>query len=138
MAYGNVYIFNLYPDTASLTDLNGQGPAGSIAAPTKGSSTPYWEPQQAVVARTNLDLEQLSSPLFVNAGAAGESNTLSINYGGQAWRAHVQIPNPPDPQLESDLWLYLAYEQAFLFNSVDGQLIPAPGNPGGAIPLTKS
>lgn len=130
--YGSVYIFNLYPDTASLTDLNGQGGVGSIAAPTKGSSAPYYAPQQVSVTRTNITLDELNGPAFVNAGRGGspEVNTLSVNYGGQAWQAKVQIPNPPDPQLEADLWLYLAYQQAFLFNATDGQLIPGPSGAG--------
>jgi hypothetical protein len=133
MAYGNVYVFNLYTESASLTDLNGQGsPGGPIAPPAKGAG-PYWVPQQAgPIGRTNLELTQLSSPLFVNRGGSlDQFNTLSVNYGGQAWRVHLTIPDPPDPNLESDLWVYLAYQQAFLFNAVDGSLIPPPG-PGDA------
>jgi hypothetical protein len=138
MAYGNVYIFNLYNDVANLTQLNGQGPAGSaIAAPTKGSTSPFYAPQQTVIARTNLMLSQLNSPLFVNEQNAGEVNTLTINYGGQGWNAKVSIPVPPQPRLETDLWLYLAYQQAFLFDSTTGGLIEQPGGKQ-AIDLVKA
>ena len=132
MAFGNVYIFNLYTETGSLTDLNGQGsPAGPVDGPAKGTTAPYYVPQQAVVGRTNLHIDQLTSPLFVNQGGPmDEVNTLTINYGAQVWRAAGTIPDPPTPTLETDLWLYLAYHQAFLFNATNGALIPAPG--GGA------
>jgi hypothetical protein len=128
MAYGTVYVFNLYSTSASITQLNGQGPAGkAIPAPTKGTAAPYYAPQQTSVPRTNLQISQLNEPLFVNEQNPGEVNELTINYGGQAWKAKLAIPVPPDPTLEADLWLYLAYQQAFLFNSTDGAVIRQPG-----------
>jgi hypothetical protein len=129
MSYGSVYIFNLYNDAASLTQLNGQPVGGSIPAPVKGTAAPFWAPQQYAIARTNLTLDQLDSPLFVNQHSDGEVNSLTVNYGGQGWNAKVSIPNPPSPRLETDLWLYLAYQEAFLFDSTTGALIPQPGGP---------
>jgi len=129
MSYGSVYIFNLYNDVASLKQLNGQGSVGSIPAPVKGTTAPFWAPQQVVVGRTNLTLDQLDDPLFVNAHSDNEFNTLTVNYGGQSWNAKIQIPNPPNPRLETDLWLYLAYQQGFLFDAVTGALVPQPTGP---------
>jgi hypothetical protein len=125
MAYGNVYIFNLYHETATLSQLNKQGTSAKIAPPTKGTSAPYYAPQQASLERTNLTINQLNAPLFVNGP---ELNELTINYGGQAWSAKVLIPPPPSPPLETDLWLYLAYKLAFLFDSSTGGIILQPGD----------
>lgn len=124
MAYGSVYIFNLYREAVTVTALNGLGPGGSIAAPAKGTSAPYYAPQQTSLGRTNLTIKQLTAPLFVNGP---EINKLTLNYGGQAWEADVFIPEPPNPPLETDLWLYLAYKEAFLFDSSNGAIILQPG-----------
>lgn len=122
MAFGTVYVFNLYDQPASLKDLNGNGPPANapIAPPQKGNQAPYWTPSQAGVSRTNLNLSQLEDPLFVQAP---DVNSLRIDYGGQNWLAHVTIPLPPHPNLETDLWLYLAYQQAILFDSADGSVL---------------
>lgn len=125
MAYGNVYIFNLYVESMTQFNLNGQGSAGSIAAPLK-STTPPYAPQQLVVARTNLTINQLNAPLFV-IGA----NNISVNYGGEVWQGTVTIPSPPNPSLQADLWLYIAYQTAFLFDT-SGTMIPQQGAGGVA------
>jgi hypothetical protein len=124
MAYGSVYIFNLYREAITVTELNGQGSGAKIAAPAKGTSAPYYAPQQTSLGRTNLTIKQLNEALFVNAP---ELNKLTLNYGGQAWGAEVLIPEPPNPPLETDLWLYLAYKEAFLFDSSNGAIILQPG-----------
>jgi len=125
MAYGNVYIFNLYVESMTQFNLNGQGSAGSIAAPVKTTTVPY-APQQLAVARTNLTINQLNSPLFV-IGA----NNISVNYGGEVWQGTVTIPQPPNPSLQADLWLYVCYEKAFLFDT-SGTMIPQQGAGGVA------
>jgi len=125
--YSQVYIFNLYHQQATIQDVNGYGqPAQpTIAAATKGSTPPYWAPQQTSVGRTNLNLSQITGPEFVNAP---DSNSLSINYGqgGQRWIAHFTIGAPPNPDLESDLFLYVAYQNMFLINSENGQILAGP------------
>jgi hypothetical protein len=130
MAYGNVYIFNLYIESMTQFNLNGQGSAGTIAAPVKTTTTPY-APQQLVVARTNLTQSQLNSPLFVTG-----ANNILVNYGGEAWKGTVTIPDPPSPSLQADLWLYIAYQTAFLFTT-DGKMIAQQG-PGGGASLTST
>lgn len=125
MAYGNVYIFNLYINPVNQFNLNSQGSAGSIAAPAKTTTPPY-APQQLVVARTNLTVDQLNSPLFV-VGA----NSISVNYGGQMWQGTVTIPSPPNPSLYADLWLYVCYQKAFLFDT-NGTMIPQQSSDGSA------
>jgi hypothetical protein len=129
VAFGNAYIFNLYSEPADVS-MNGQGSAGRIAAPSP-SSTPPYTPSQIVVPRTNLTQDQLWGQTVLCQG----QNDISINYGGQQWRVSVTIPPPPSPPLEQDLWLYLAYQQAFLFTSY-GALINAPGDRLG-FPMTK-
>ena len=121
MAFGNCYIFNLYSAPAAV-NMNDQGSAGNIPAPAS-SSTPPYTPSQVVVPRTNLTEDQLSGQIVLCQG----NNDITINYGGQKWHVAVVVPPPPNPPLEKDLWLYLAYQQAFLFTS-DGALIKAPGD----------
>jgi hypothetical protein len=128
-AFGNVFIFNLYPDAAQVTDLNGQGAVGAIPSPDPEG----WTPQHIMAPRTNVSLEQLDTPAFVSAGESNQANSLTLNYGGQAWRAEVVIPNPPDPPLEVDLWIYLTYELFMLAGSATGQVIPQPGGALGRI-----
>jgi hypothetical protein len=123
---GNVYVFNLYVENASSFGVNEQGSAGTISAP----SGPPWTPSALVVPRTNAPRDQLTSPMF----AVGD-NDIGINYAGQDWMGVVNIPAPPDVRFEDDLWLYLAYAQAFLFKST-GELLPDPRS-GGAISLTE-
>jgi hypothetical protein len=125
--YSQVYVFNLYKQQATIQDVNGFGqPANpTIAAPQKGSAAPYWAPQQTSIGRTNLSLSQITGPELVNAP---DSNSLSINYGqgGQRWIAPFVIPDPPSPDLESDLFLYVAFKNMFLINSENGALLAGP------------
>ncbi len=121
MAYGNVYVFNIYSVGVTTISINNMPSAGTIGAPAK-SSTPPYSPPQLVIARTNLLPGQLDSSLF----CVGD-NTVTVNYGGQNWTGTVTIPKPPAPPLQRDLWLYLAFEQMFLFDSADGSIIPQPG-----------
>jgi hypothetical protein len=123
--FGNVYVFNLYVENMTAFNLNGQGPAGTIAGPVETSTPPY-EPQQLVVSRTNLTQSQLSSPLFVQG-----SNDITVDYLGQAWKGTVVIGT--QPALQYDLWLYIGYQVAFLFDTV-GNMIPQSG-PGGTLTL---
>jgi hypothetical protein len=125
MAYGNVYVFNLYGSAATQVNINGQGSAGSIAAPAKGSASPYYSPPQLVVGRSNLTPDQLNNPLFCNG-----PNSIKINYDGYSWNGTITIPPPASMPLQNDLWLYLAYGQMFLFNT-SGTVIPQPTGGGG-------
>jgi len=111
MAFGNVYVFNLYADNMSALNLNGMGSAGSVGAPTRSSNPPY-APRQMVVARTNLNRDQIDYPLFVNG-----NNDLSVNFSGESWRGAISIPSPPQITLQADLWLYIGYQNAFLFDT---------------------
>jgi hypothetical protein len=130
MAYGNVYVFNLYSIGVTSFNINQIGSAGTIGAPSKTSATPY-SPPQLVVARTNLTPDQLDNPLFCVG-----PNSVSINYGGEKWTGTVTIPAPPSPPLQADLWLYLAFGQMYLFDT-SGAMIPQPSGSGGAM-LMKS
>jgi hypothetical protein len=116
VALGNTYIFNLYSVPANV-NLNYQGRAGTIPAPSKNAPAPY-TPSQIVVPRTSLNQEQLSGQIVMCQG----QNDIAID-GGQRKQVTVVVPPPPAPPLEDDLWLYLAYEEAYLFNS-RGVLIP--------------
>ncbi|HEV7642391.1 MAG TPA: hypothetical protein VGO50_00490 [Pyrinomonadaceae bacterium] len=116
MAYGNVYIFNLCAEEMFISNLNGMGPLGSVASPLRSTNPPY-VPQQLIASRTNLTLQQLNSPLFV----IGE-NQLTINFAGESRLCRVSIPSPPNPPLQADLWLYIAYRQAFLFDTAGNLL----------------
>lgn len=118
--YGNVYVFNLYVESMTAFALNNQGSAGTIAAPVKTTTPPY-VPQQLIVARTNLTVGQLNGPLFVNG-----ANSVLINYGGETWSGTITIPGPPNPSMQADLWVYIAYQQAFLFDT-SGTMIPQQG-----------
>lgn len=124
--FGNVYVFNLYAEAMTAFNLNGQGSAGKIGAPVSTSTPPY-VPSQLVVSRTNLNQGQLSSPLFVQG-----ANTINVNYLGQSWQGTVNIPTQPG--LQFDLWLYVGYQIAFLFDT-QGTMIPQSG-PGGSLSLT--
>jgi hypothetical protein len=124
--FGNVYIFNLYSVPVSKFNLNGQGSAGAIKAPSAASAAPY-TPQQLVVARTNQTSNQLDSPLFV----VGD-NQITVNYQGQNWKGTINIPS--NIPLQSDLWLYLAFGQMFLFLTT-GEIVPQVG--GGGLQMTK-
>ncbi|MCA1614958.1 MAG: hypothetical protein LC795_15165 [Acidobacteria bacterium] len=127
MAYGNVYVFNLYGSAATQVNINDQGSAGSIAAPTKGAKSPYYAPQQLAVARTNLTPDQLNNPLFCNG-----PNTVKVNYDGYTWSGKITIPGPATIPLQNDLWLYLAYGQMFLFDT-NGALQPQPAGPSAML-----
>lgn len=129
MAYGNVYVFNLYGAAATQVNINGQGSAGTIASPVKGSAAPYYAPQQLAVARTNLTPDQLNNPLFCNG-----PNSIKINYDGYTWSGTITIPGPASIPLQNDLWLYLAYGQMFLFDTT-GTVIPQPA--GGGLQASK-
>jgi hypothetical protein len=120
--YGNVYVFNLYSVPVSKFNLNGQGSAGTIKAPSATSAAPY-TPQQLVVARTNQTSDQLDGPLFV-VGA----NQITVNYQGQNWKGTISIPN--NIPLQTDLWLYLAFGQMFLFLP-NGEIVPQTSGGGG-------
>jgi hypothetical protein len=124
--YGNVYVFNLYSVPVSKFNLNGQGSAGTIKAPSASSAAPY-TPPQLVVARTNQTVSQLDGPLFV-VGA----NQITVNYQGQNWGGTISIPN--NIPLQTDLWLYLAFGQMFLFLP-NGEIVPQTG--GGGLQATK-
>jgi hypothetical protein len=131
MAYGNVYVFNLYGSAATQVNINGQGSAGSIGAPVKGTASPpgFYAAPQLVVGRSNLTPDQLNDPLFCNG-----PNTIKINYDGYSWNGTITIPPASSMPLQNDLWLYLAYGQMFLFNT-SGTIIPQPG--GGGLQATK-
>jgi hypothetical protein len=123
--YSQVYVYNLYRQQAKLQDVNGMGPppTSTIAAPVKGSTPPYWVPNQAAVDRTNLPLGNLQGPEFTTF-----ENSLVVNYGsgGQSWRATFNIPDAPNPDYETDLWLYLAHKQLFLVDSSNGNILAGP------------
>jgi hypothetical protein len=129
VAFGNVYVFNLYTEPAGLI-LNGQGPAGTIPAPDRSSGAPY-TPSQVAVPRTNLTQDQLSGQIAFCQG----DNYIGINFGGQQWQLRLTVPSPPNPPLEADLCLYLAYGNAYLFTAY-GTPIQAPGG-RAAFPLTR-
>jgi hypothetical protein len=114
MASGNVYVFNLYSEPA-MVNLNTQGMPAMIPATSSSSS---YVPSPTVVPRTNLSRDQLGGQTLFCLG----DNDIVVSYGTGMWRTSVTIPAPPNPPLEQDLWLYLAYRNAFLFNS-DGVLI---------------
>ncbi len=116
MVFGNVYVFNLYADNMSALNLNGMGSAGSVGAPTRSSDPPY-APAQLIVPRTNLNQQQIDYPLFVNG-----SNDLSFNFGGESWRGEISIPSPPQIPIQADLWLYICYRKAFLFDTTGNLL----------------
>lgn len=145
--YGSVYIFNLYSAPVASITLNGMPKsAGTIDAPAKGSASPFYTPPQTVVLRSNLQQSQLDpsqAPVFING-----TNTLTINYSGDSWTGTIDIPKPPGLPYAKDLWLYIAYQQMFLFRAEDGSIIPQPsggmlqGAKGGggtslSAPLTK-
>ncbi len=114
MAFGNVYVFNLYLESVNALNLNGtSASAGTIAAPAS-STTPPWTPQQIKVARTNLMPGQLqpNQVLFCNG-----PNNVSISYDEGPWFGKVTIPSPPSPTMDSDLWLYIGYQKLFLFDT---------------------
>jgi hypothetical protein len=107
VAFGNAYIFNLYGASVNVT-MNGQGSAGTIPAPSQSSN---YVPSQVVVPRTNLTQDQLSGQIVLCQGR----NDISISSGGVQWQLAVNVP--PNTMLWADLCLYLAYRQAFFFDS---------------------
>jgi hypothetical protein len=119
MAFGKVYVFNLYVEDMASLNLNNQlASAGTISSPDPGTKPPY-TPQQLVVPRTNLTPAQLTgTPLFCNG-----PNSIAVNYGGEQWTGTITIPGPPDPAMKADLWLYICYKKAFLFET-SGTMIP--------------
>jgi hypothetical protein len=119
MPFGNVYVFNLYVEDMVQFGLNNQGSVVKkpVASPQKTTDPPY-APSQVVVARTNLTQDQLNTPLFVNG-----PNDILVGYGTDLWKGTVTIPHPPAPSLSADLWLYVGYRKAFLFDTV-GNMMP--------------
>jgi hypothetical protein len=109
--FGNVYVFNLYVENILKVNLNGQGTAGSIIAPAQTTKPPY-APQQIVVSRTNLNQDQLNSPLFVQG-----SNTITVDYYMESWTAAVTIDPVNQSALQNDLWIYLCYQTAWLLDT---------------------
>ena len=120
--FGGVYIFNLVPEALTITDLNQQGPIGSIPAET---ATNEWTPRHVRAPRTNLSRADVEFPAFVNA-VNNDYNFLQLNFSGQPSNMKVKIPAPPVPTLEADLFLYLSHSQFFLFNSSSGEFLPQP------------
>lgn len=118
---GNVYIFNLYSASVTSININGQNSSGTIGAPAKTTTPPY-APPQLMVPRSQYPPNTLDSGAFCFG-----DNTVSINYGGEQWSGTITVPRPPNPPQAADLWLYLAFEQMFLFNSLDGSIIQQPG-----------
>lgn len=125
--WGNVYVFNLYGSPVSGFNLNSQGSAGTVPIPDK---TKGYTPSNIAVERTNLEVGQLTSPLFVNG-----SNSFTVNYSGTNWSGSVTIPGLGEFPSEADFVLYLAYDKAFLF-SASGTFVPQP-TADGAVVLTK-
>lgn len=109
--FGDVYVFNLYVSNITRIGLNGQDSAGTIAAPTPTSKYPY-QPSQLAISRTNLTVSQLSSSLFVQG-----DNTLTVNYFGESWTATITIGDKIKSGLQYDLWLYVCYQTAWLFDT---------------------
>jgi len=108
--FGNVYVFNLYVEDIISFTLNGQNSAGKIVCPSAVTTKTPYSPQQLPVSRTNLNKSQLNSSLFVQG-----NNSMTVDYLGQSWTATVTIP--VQPALQLDLWLYVAYQQAWLFDT---------------------
>lgn len=109
--YGNVYIFNLYVEEITKFNLNDQGSAGSIIAPSQNTK-PLYVPQQIAVSRTALPLNNLNSPLFVQG-----KNVFTADYLGQNWSGVANIDPTIFPALNFDLWLYVAFQTAWLLDT---------------------
>jgi len=111
--FGNVYVFN--EDILNITafNLNDQGSTGMIEGLSEETTPPY-QPYQLVVARTNLDREQLTSPLFVE----GPNDVLIGLEGGYIRDFTITIPPPSQAPLESDLLLHIYGGKAILLNIV--------------------
>ena len=109
MAYGNVYVFNMYSQTPLDFKLNGQGLAGKIGE----MAGPAFTPKQIVVGRTNLNKGNLTSPLFVS----GENDIQVSTMGQRVFGGTVTIPASSVIPLNESLWIYIAYEKLFLFNT---------------------
>jgi hypothetical protein len=123
MAFGNVYVFNLYVEDMAALQVNNLGTAGTIAAPQLTNS---YVPSQLKVARTNIPVDDLDSPIFTLG-----DNSIRVNYGGESWVGVINIPSPPDPAMKADLWLYICYKKAFLFET-SGTMLPQNGEGGAA------
>ena len=125
MDCGNVFVFNIYSEPISELRLNNQQSAGAIAAPSITSSPPLTPPQLAV-ARTNLTLEQIEWPLFVNG-----INYIQLVGSGQVRILEIEIPLPPSTPLQENLTLYLAWNFAMLISSAGRLLANVPINTKG-------
>ena len=109
--YGNVYIFNIYSENIAKFNLNDQGSAGTIVAPSKTATKSPYQPQCISVSRTALPKANITSPLFVQG-----NNEFTVDYLGQNWTGTANIDPTIWPALNTDLWLYVFFQMAWLLD----------------------
>ena len=121
MAFGTVYVFNIYSAKIVSLSVNDQSFTTPIEPPIRSNTadSPY-TPFSVPVPRTNLTAGQLNGPKFVNG-----VNNITIHYEGDNGKLQIKIPAPPELPLESDLWLYLSYKHASLYETT-GTPLPNP------------
>ncbi len=123
MAFGNVYVFNLYVEEITQFNVNSMGSAGTVVSPVKGTASPFYAAQQVVVPRSNLLPTQLQPGQVVFCNGA---NSILVGYEEGPWTGTVTIPAPPSPPMDADFWLYVCYKTAFLFDTF-GKMVPQGG-----------
>jgi len=122
--FGNVYMFNIWQAPITKVTLNGTDLAsGAMDAPSKDSKPPF-VPNQAVAPRTDEDEARHAGGCFMIG-----DNKLTIYFESTSWNATVQLPPQADYPLQDNFFIYIAFEQLYLFDN-NGKNITQP--PDGA------
>jgi len=117
--FGNVYMFNIWQAPITRVTLNGTDlDSGDIPAPSKDSKPPF-VPNQAVAPRTDE-----SAPHAGGCFMSG-TNELVIYFETEPWSATVDIPPQGDYPFDTNFFIYIAYQQLYIFDD-NGKNVPQP------------